>query len=49
MSSGFKLDNLMDVKRGVPTRIVNAVIDLELARRPRACAPATILSNRTRP
>jgi hypothetical protein len=40
IEGGFKLENLMDVKRGVPTRIVNAVIDLELARRPagvRAC------------
>ena len=34
IDGGFKVDNLMDVKRGVPTRIVNAVIDLELARRP---------------
>ena len=40
IDGGFKVDNLMDVKRGVPTRIVNAVIDLELAPQPagvRAC------------
>jgi hypothetical protein len=32
IDGGFKVDNLMDVKRGVPTRIVNAAIDLELGR-----------------
>jgi hypothetical protein len=40
IDGGFKVNNLMDVKRGVPTRIVNAVIDLELAPQPagvRAC------------
>lgn len=40
IDGGFKVDNLMDVKRGVPTRIVNAAIDLELAPQPagvRAC------------
>jgi hypothetical protein len=40
IEGGFKLDNLMGIRKAVPTRIVNAVIDLELARRPagvRAC------------
>ena len=31
IDGGFKVDNLMDVKRGATTRIVNAVIDLKLA------------------
>ena len=34
IEGGFKIDNLMGIRKAVPTRIVNAVIDLELARRP---------------
>jgi hypothetical protein len=34
IEGGFKVDNLMGIRRGSPTRIVSAVIDLELARRP---------------
>jgi hypothetical protein len=34
IEGGFKVDNLMGIRKAEPTRIVNAVIDLELARRP---------------
>jgi hypothetical protein len=40
IEGSFKVDNLMGIRKVEPTRIVNAVIDLELARRPagvRAC------------
>ena len=34
IEGGFKVDNLMGIMKAEPTRIVNAVIDRELARRP---------------
>jgi hypothetical protein len=34
IEGGFKVDNLMGIRKAEPTRIVNAVIDLELAHRP---------------